>query len=281
MSTKGRERLEQLLADRATQGLGREESAELRELLQEHPEWDEEDFALTAAAINLSDVNADEPLPSALRDRIAADAARYFADEASSRTVVEMPRPDARRVAPASPASSTRWQWAGWYVAAAACLALAVFAAWPRLTSPTPEPPSQITAAPSAAELRARLLREAPGSVLTAWTPTDDPGAKTVSGDVVWNSERQQGYMRFAGLPRNDPRRQTYQLWIFDAQQDARYPVDGGVFDVVRDDGEVVVPINAKLEVRRPTLFALTVEKPGGVVVSKRDRLILTAKIQP
>ena len=97
----------------------------------------------------------------------------------------------------------------------------------------------------------------------------------------MWNSERQQGYMRFAGLPRNDPRRQTYHLWIFDAQQDARYPVDGGVFDVVRDDGEVVVPINAKLEVRRPTLFALTVEKPGGVVVSKRDRLILTAKVQP
>ena len=280
MSTNGRERLEQLLADRATEGLGREESAELRELLKDHPEWDEEDFALTAAAINLSDVNADEPLPSALRDRIAADAARYFTDRESPRTVVEMSRPDARRVAPTSPASSARWQRAGWYVAAAACLALAVFAAWPRSTAPGPASPPQI-AAPSAAELRARLLREAPGSVLTAWTPTDYPGAKTVSGDVVWNSERQQGYMRFAGLPRNDPRRQTYQLWIFDAEQDARYPVDGGVFDVVRDDGEVVVPINAKLDVRQPTLFAVTVEKPGGVVVSKRDRLLLTAKVQP
>ena len=40
MSIEGQERLEQLLADRATQGLGREESAELRELLKDHPEGD-------------------------------------------------------------------------------------------------------------------------------------------------------------------------------------------------------------------------------------------------
>ncbi|HVF87033.1 MAG TPA: anti-sigma factor, partial [Pyrinomonadaceae bacterium] len=194
--------------------------------------------------------------------------------------VVEMPRPDARSFVPASPAPNARWQWAGWYVAAAACLVLTIFVAGMRLIAPDSSAPTP-NVAPSVAELRAGLLREAPDSVVSAWAPTDDPGAKNVSGDVVWSSERQQGYMRFAGLPQNDPRRETYQLWIFDEQQDARYPVDGGVFDVVRDDGEVVVPINAKLEVKQPTLFALTVEKPGGVVVSKRDRLLLTAKVQP
>jgi anti-sigma-K factor RskA len=54
--------------------------------------------------------------------------------------------------------------------------------------------------------------------------------------------------------------------------------VDGGVFDV-SSDGEVIVPINARLRVSRATLFAVTVEKPGGVVVSSRERIAALAKI--
>ncbi len=42
--------------------------------------------------------------------------------------------------------------------------------------------------------------------------------------------------------------------------------------------GEVVVPILAKLHVDHATLFAVTVERPGGVVVSKRERIVVTAK---
>ena len=52
--------------------------------------------------------------------------------------------------------------------------------------------------------------------------------------------------------------------------------VDGGVFDVPAC-GSVVLPIKAKLEVKQPTLFAVTVEKPGGVVVSDR-RIAILAK---
>ena len=73
--------------------------------------------------------------------------------------------------------------------------------------------------------------------------------------------------MRFIGMPVNDPNRQQYQLWIVDPDRDAQ-PVDGGVFDV-NEDGEVIVPINAKLPIDDPTTFAITVEKPGGVVVSE------------
>jgi hypothetical protein len=53
------------------------------------------------------------------------------------------------------------------------------------------------------------------------------------------------------------------------------------VFDVAGTDadGEVCVPIDARLPIGKPTLFAITVEKPGGVVVSKRDRLPLLAKV--
>jgi len=50
------------------------------------------------------------------------------------------------------------------------------------------------------------------------------------------------------------------------------------VFDVSAD-GEVRVAIDAKLEVGEPYMFAITLEKPGGVVVSSRDRLALVATI--
>ena len=55
-----------------------------------------------------------------------------------------------------------------------------------------------------------------------------------------------------------------------------RSPVDGGVFDVPAC-GKAVVPIHAKLGVEKPTLLAVTVEKPGGAVVSDR-RIAIVAK---
>ena len=80
--------------------------------------------------------------------------------------------------------------------------------------------------------------------------------------------------MRFQGLAGNDKTKLEYQLWIFDKAQE--YPVDGGVFDVA-GSAEVIIPIHSKLHVETPTLFAVTVEKPGGVVVSKRERIVVTA----
>ena len=38
--------------------------------------------------------------------------------------------------------------------------------------------------------------------------------------------------MRFVNLAANDPQQNVYQLWIFDAHQDEKYPVDGGIFNV-------------------------------------------------
>jgi hypothetical protein len=86
--------------------------------------------------------------------------------------------------------------------------------------------------------------------------------------------------MRFRGLPVNDVQKETYQLWIFDKTQDKATPIDGGTFDVT-SDGEVVVPINAKLKAQEPVMFAVTVEKPGGVVVSKREKIVALAKVEP
>ncbi|MEM9493444.1 MAG: hypothetical protein AAGC55_30125, partial [Myxococcota bacterium] len=86
---------------------------------------------------------------------------------------------------------------------------------------------------------------------------------------------------RIRGLAANNVKRLQYQLWIFDPARDERYPVDGGVFDIPDAADEVVVPIDAKLAVAAPNLFAITVEPPGGVVVSSRERIVLLAQATP
>jgi hypothetical protein len=167
-----------------------------------------------------------------------------------------------------------RFRHAGWF-AAAACLALAiasvVIRSGPIAGNETPK-----IEAPG--DGRAALLARAKDVVRADWTAATDPTGKGVAGGVVWSDAEQKGFMTFKGLARNDPRATSYQLWIFDADQDDKYPVDGGVFDV-NENGDVVVPITAKIKVHKPKLFALTVERPGGVVVSKRDRLVVTAAI--
>jgi anti-sigma-K factor RskA len=142
---------------------------------------------------------------------------------------------------------------------------------------------------PVLAELRGKLLAEDPEAVTVAWKKAGDDPAIVAGeadlesvgalGDVVWSSARQQGYMRFRGLAANDPNVAQYQLWIFDAERDEAYPVDGGVFDVPAAGGDVVVRIDPRLRVSRATAFAITVEKPGGVVVSSRKRLPLLAAV--
>jgi anti-sigma-K factor RskA len=95
--------------------------------------------------------------------------------------------------------------------------------------------------------------------------------AKAGSGDVVWDAATQRGVLSVNGLPANEPAVSQYQLWIVDAGRPHKEPVDGGVFDV-GPDGRAVVPIRAALAVRDPVLFAVTIEPPGGVVVSERGR---------
>jgi hypothetical protein len=122
---------------------------------------------------------------------------------------------------------------------------------------------------------RAGLLAVS-GTTELPWSPTKDPAARGATGEVVWHGGLQHGFMSFRGLAANDPTKFQYQLWIFDSERDEAFPVDGGVFDVSAA-GEAVVPIEAKLHVGKAKLFAVTVEKPGGVVVSKRERIVVTA----
>ena len=130
----------------------------------------------------------------------------------------------------------------------------------------------------SALQQRDALIASAPDLVRSNWESTAIEKTTGIGlGGVVWSSDSQQGFMTIQGLPVNDPKMEQYQLWIIDPSRD-KNPIDGGVFNI-ETKGESIVPIQAKLRVGKPTLFAITVEKPGGVVVSDQSKMPLLAKI--
>lgn len=156
-------------------------------------------------------------------------------------------------------------------LAVAAAFAVGVTLGWWGGSLPTPLP----EIASESVESRYRSLAAMTDTTRVDWAPN---AGGEVAGHVVWNDRLQQGFMAFERLPANDPKVEQYQLWIFDAARSDDHPVDGGVFDLAVDsavqvDGMTLVPVDAKLPVSRAKMFALTVEAPGGVVVSDRSRL--------
>jgi anti-sigma-K factor RskA len=98
-----------------------------------------------------------------------------------------------------------------------------------------------------------------------------------LSGEVIWNDEKQEGYMFLENLAVNDPTQNQYQLWIVDPERD-ELPVDGGVFNITEKDGKQIIPIRNALAINKPVAFVITLEQPGGVVKSKQEIVVALAK---
>jgi len=129
MKDLSKDRLLELLADQTIFGLSAEEEiVELEELKKQFPEW-EKDFSLelTAAAIGLSNLDVSDDLPANLRARVYANADKFFTPKEESQKVVSF-APPAESVGTVTEVAPKRpfWQWLGWGLAAAACLALAI-----------------------------------------------------------------------------------------------------------------------------------------------------------
>ncbi len=281
-------RLEELLAQRAVFELTADEQAELDRLLVETG-VDAEAFERTAALAELAMHSGPfEAMPKELKAQIVASAAAHMGQGSGAEAGVSVGRDalaaafrgfterEIRDVEPAGGARTLRLREVMAWLVAAACVLIA-FSSWFTYRWSANNKPVDVGAL---VEARA-ALEKSPNTIVAPWTATDDPAGKGASGDVVWNTAKQEGFLRFKGLAANDAKQNEYQLWIFDGKQDERYPIDGGVFDVDAKTGEVIVPIHAKLRVVDPKLFAVTVEKPGGVVVSSRERIALTAKPEP
>jgi hypothetical protein len=164
------------------------------------------------------------------------------------------------------------------WLVAAACLLLAVAGWWPRLQSLAHDAAHGVSPLLSSAEKGREHLLQTADDHLGRWAWTHESGVVAeVQGEVVWDGSRQEGYLTLSGLPVNEHARQ-YQLWIFDAERDERYPVDGGVFDVPAGQPTLTVPIRPALRVHQPVAFAVTLEPAGGVVVSDRSHLMALAR---
>ncbi len=132
---------------------------------------------------------------------------------------------------------------------------------------------------PEELKMNRQKLLEVPNTVRVAWQPFDLPDApaeqQLVQGDVVWNNELQQGYLRFEGLAVNDPEIEQYQVWVID-ERGMEQKVSGGVFNATAD-GEIFVPIEPGIDVGRVAVFAVTVEDPGGTWVPDLSRRVVVA----
>ncbi len=285
------DRLLLLMADRALGEIDPSEAMELEKLLNS-TEAEREALALEAAAaavgVALASAGLDD-MPRQVRERLNSTAHRWLAGQSNEADSVRqavrgvqahsgvaqpIPLPVGAGVTPRT-GRTPILAWTGW-LAAAACLILALIGWTQGGAGRTPEV--------SAAERYAQMIQKS-GIVRVDWTantakPEPLLDADRVGGDVVWDPVTQRGYMRIQGLKPNDPSEGVYQLWVFDATRDAAHPVDGGVFNIASDgSGEVIVPFEPRVAVREATLFAVTVEPPGGVVVSSRERLPILAQV--
>ena len=246
-----------LLIKESTEGLSVEESAALEKLTAAMSKQERDELEHVAATAMLASLGPLQRMPDTTRRRV----------------VKSIPT-----VAPAAPMSRSpsRFGAAGWW-AAAACFALAVVGWYPRLTGEIGPRIAQTT--PDPVSQREQLLQQQ-GTLKAAWS-TGPAGPQPVQGDVVFDPVTQRGFLRFRGLPANDPRREQYQLWIADTSRTYPEPVDGGVFDVATTapNGDVIIPFHAKLPVGSPAAFVVTAEKPGGVVVSRQEKVLALAKV--
>ncbi len=281
------ERLIDLCADYAT---GLHEQNDMNDLDRLDPDMSaREAFEAVAAELDIAFAETDPvDMPDGLEQRLLASVpAPGVPDQPELRLVNDQTPP----LRTSQQLQSPRGAWFPWLVAAASVAVTGIV-----LLRPAPEPtPDEPQVALTALEQRDALIEAHANDedlLRYAWTPTEDPAVVgQVTGELIWDEERDEGYMTIAGLEVNDPSQFQYQLWIFDATRplgdlpqhgDAfgglltQRPIDGGVFDIT-ETGEVVISIDAKLLVKQGVAFAVTVEPPGGVVVSDRSRVPLLA----
>ena len=254
----------ELMVQQSLEGLSPAEKQQLQKLRLEnnvsesdlHDEM--ERIELAAAAADLACFDDDSSfIPDRIKDRVLVEAGKFFEAKTSDTGSLVTHKPE-------QPTPNTL----GWKIATiistAACILLLLNPV-ARTLDPAPV---------SVAQLRDAFLDSAPVDLIDVKMVSNDAlheyGKDLKNGRLVWSDAKQEGYMEFEGLKINDPKVEQYQLWIFQNEKLEKYPVDGGVFDITKD--KQIIKIDAKI-LTNAKAFAVTLEKPGGVVVSDRERI--------
>lgn len=267
-----------LLADAIASGDGPSGSGSDADIRSRFSSVDVYDFEQAAAAVACACASFDaEKLPHDLRLRCSGAVravARETAAPASRPAQAQRPEPLRFVNHDASPrAQRGRGVAMGW-LAAAACLAIAASAWWPR-----GEPGGGSPATLSGEQRMATLVGTAEDLTRWDWNAWDEAYGD-VKGEVVWSEAAQEGYLLLTGMPVNDPSAEQYQLWVIESSRGTPLevpPVDGGVFNVT-ESGRIVIPVRCAIRARGVVAFAITREQPGGVVVSDRSRKTVIAQ---
>jgi hypothetical protein len=245
------ERLCELLADRALGALTPDQELEFEALLAAgHTDEGRPPLEMTGAILELSMLRTSDlvPIPPPILVRLQASGAAWAAVTAQ---VVQHPRTPGRRLWRAT-VVGTPW------MAAAACLVLAGLA-WRRASGADP-------VAATEKDPNKTVVQVA------AWEDGSGPCAgKSVQGRVCWSEDKQCGYLKLQGLPPNGCEHQ-YQLWIIDDRGTGER-ISGGIFDC-KGGEECTVPFYPAIPVHDAREFAITMEKPGGTVVSDMSRKV-------
>jgi DNA-directed RNA polymerase specialized sigma24 family protein len=258
VSEPSRRRLIELLADGVYRQLDDAERSELESLGAQVTDIDHEALERSAAAVTIA-VTTRETMPDSVGARLMDQWRRWPG--------VTAPRTENDRRGTLTGDRTSRL--AAYWLAAAG-LVLAILGWWPALVGPMMEVEGPREGLQSLVASSDELVR-------APWQGGDAAKGRSVSGEVVWSPQRQRGYMVLDNVPANDPREAQYQLWIFDGER-PEYPVNGGVFNVPSGRESVIVPITPEVTVGDPSLFAVTRERPGGVVVSEREHVVLQAE---
>ncbi|MDG2013370.1 MAG: anti-sigma factor [Pirellulaceae bacterium] len=279
-----RDYCDDLLVQKAVYGLAPAENQELDSIMDRLHLTDEANFEAVVAALDSGFAGTelaewDAELPTHLQDQVLTEAADYLDDPSPISNPASRPAKPAATslVTPRSnmPRSgwSSRERLLG--LVTVASLALALLSLSGSLGS-IEQPTAPVQVAQTSAQQLASLSAQTDTRRFAWSNPTNDPAVSDLGGEVVWNDAEQKGFMVFEGLQINDPTQNQYQLWIFDTARNDALPVDGGVFDI-SSTGQVIIPIDSKLSITQAKAFAVTLEEPGGVVQSQRERLPLLA----
>jgi len=259
-------RFEELEAGRILGDLSPEEMNEWQELSDAHGFSPDISLELTAAAIETDFLQSQaDSLPADIADSLRQAIPRLAPTPQTTTPSVVTPAWQRIVRSPQTP----------WSIAAAFALLFAIGIISNTSDSGSPDDVADRPVERSPKEARDHLLSEAGDLVESEFGGAE--GYTQMSGKVVWSDELQEGYMTLTDLPSNDPSKNQYQLWIVDPARDEK-PVDGGVFDIPEGESTAVVAIRNPLLVTNPQAFVITLEQPGGVVVSKQEVVVALAK---